>query len=272
MKKPKEKTMELSYFKVQAHWGATKHIGGLRGTQELIKLCRIKKGDYVLDVGCGVGVTDCYLAEKHDCRVVGLDITKNMIYRSSERAKRKGVEDKVKFVVADGQSLPFKNNVFDAVIGESIISFFKSKKKGIKECIRVTKPGGYLGFNEAFWTTKKIPKELLEYFYRTTAAELETPDGWRKLFESAGFKDMVVRKHKVKNLLREAIEVIKWYGIRDLSSAWRRFFSLYFKNPEFRKYVKEMLPPKGVSIISKSFFKFFGYGIYVGRKTKVRNV
>jgi len=39
----------------------TQHIGSLASTQELIESCHIGEGAYVLDVGCGVGSTSCYI-------------------------------------------------------------------------------------------------------------------------------------------------------------------------------------------------------------------
>ena len=85
--------LELSYFGLQAYWGVTKHMGGLKATRELIELCHIDEGKYVLDVGCGIGITPCYLAKRYGCRVVGVDISQKMVDRSKERAKREGVED-----------------------------------------------------------------------------------------------------------------------------------------------------------------------------------
>ena len=87
--------LESVYFELQAMFGATKHAGGLRATRELIELCHVDKGKYVLDVGCGVGMTPCYLAERHGCRVVGVDLRESMIERARERAGREGVEDRV---------------------------------------------------------------------------------------------------------------------------------------------------------------------------------
>ncbi len=68
--------------------GFTKHLGGLKATRELIELCHINESKYVLDVGCGVGMTACYIAKKYGCRVVGVDIHEEMISRSNERAER----------------------------------------------------------------------------------------------------------------------------------------------------------------------------------------
>lgn len=43
----------------------------------------------------------------------GLEATSDLIHRSNERAIREGVEDRVRFEVADAQNLPFEDNLFD---------------------------------------------------------------------------------------------------------------------------------------------------------------
>ena len=43
-------------------------------------MCHISSNSYVLDVGCGVGATPCYIAHKVGCRVVGVDILEKMEY------------------------------------------------------------------------------------------------------------------------------------------------------------------------------------------------
>ena len=51
-----EKTLELesTYFEVQAYWGMTKHMGGLKATEKLVELCHIDLDKYFLVVGCDV--------------------------------------------------------------------------------------------------------------------------------------------------------------------------------------------------------------------------
>lgn len=52
------------YFELLAEIGITKHPGGLSATKEMIEKCNIKRNYQILDVGCGIGVTSCYLAKK----------------------------------------------------------------------------------------------------------------------------------------------------------------------------------------------------------------
>lgn len=256
---PEEKNL---YFELQADFGITKHMGGLKATKELVELCHINKDKYVLDVGCGIGITPCYIAEKYGSRVVGVDLSEKMIERSKERAKRKGAENKVEFRVADAQNLPFEEALFDAVIGESVTAFPEDKQKAVSEYVRVTKPGGYVGLNEATWV-KTPPPELVTYLSRVMAkAEFLTSDGWKELLESAGLRDIEVRTCKT-NALSQWVNEIRGLDFKDLSRAKYRFLSLCIKSSATRKYVREMWPPPK-SIFS--IFKYMGYGIYVGRK------
>jgi len=107
---------EFSYFQVQSFWGVTKHMGGQKATEELVELCHIGKDKYVLEIGSGVGTTAVYLAKRHGCRVVGVDISERMVEWARKRAKRQGLEDRVEFRVADAQDLPFEDGLFDAAI------------------------------------------------------------------------------------------------------------------------------------------------------------
>lgn len=117
------------YFDFIASIGITKHPGSMEATRQLVSLCRIGSGKYVLDVGCGVGVTPSYLAKTVGCRVVGVDLLDRMVEQSRGRAKTEGVEDRVEFRVADARELPFDDNLFDAVISESVNVFLETNEK-----------------------------------------------------------------------------------------------------------------------------------------------
>ena len=247
-------------FQLQADVGVTKHMGGLKATKELIELCHINKDKYVLDIGCGVGKTPCYIAKNCGCRVVGVDISARMIAQSNERAKREGVADRVEFRVADAQSLPFEDVLFDVVIGESVIAFAEDKRRAVSEYVRVTKPGGYVGLNESIWLKEPSP-EMVEYISRTTGAKTEvlTSHTCEELLEGSGLRDLVVRTYKV-TYLGEIINGIRRYGLRDSLMAWFRTLLLYFIRPAYRSFTKEAKSQP------KALIQYLGYGIYVGRK------
>ncbi|MCX9075056.1 MAG: class I SAM-dependent methyltransferase [Candidatus Methanoperedens sp.] len=175
------------------------HLGGQDATKELVELCNIDRNKYVLDVGCASGKTACYIAKRYGCKVVGVDLLEKMINRAKERAKREGVEDLVRFQVANAQHLPFEDNLFDVVIGEFITGLLDDKRRGVKEYLRVIKPGGIIGLNEATWIKTPPPEKLVEYLSQVFGfkGEILTSDGWVELLEEAKLNEMIVRTCKV---------------------------------------------------------------------------
>jgi ubiquinone/menaquinone biosynthesis C-methylase UbiE len=250
-----------SYFEVQAYWGMTKHMGGLRATEQLVELCHINQERYVLVVGCGVGVTPCYLAKRYGCKVAGVDLSEKMVERSKERTKREGVEKKVEFRVADAQNLPFEDAAFDAVICESVNAFIENKPRALSEYVRIIKPGGYVGINEVTWL-RTPPQRLVTYLYRIMGAEFLNGNSWKELLEGSGLRETKALVYKTNALSQWANEV-RQFEFSDFIRAWCTYFYMLIKSPACRRFTKEALSfPKSIF----SLFKYFGYGLYVGRK------
>ena len=256
--------LKKPYFDLQAEMGFTKHLGGLKATRELIELCHINEDKYVLDVGCGVGMTACNIAKKYGCRVAGVDISERMIDRANEMAKKEGVENRVYFRVVDAQKLPFKKSLFDIAISESVTAFPEDKRKAVSEYVRVTKPGGYIGLNETTWIKTPPPTEVVEYvFHSAGGCKPETSDGWKELLEGSGLSDIIAKTYKFP-ILGQFVSDIRMIGFTGIFKACGRLLSLYIKSSTSRKAIKEMKkegwrPPKNL-------FEYYGYGIYVGRK------
>jgi len=247
---------KISYFEFQAEVGLTKHIGGITATNELIRLCKIKKGSKVLEVGCGVGLTSAYLAEK-GCKVTGIDISKGMIRKAKERAEKKKL--KIEFLVADAQKLPFKNNAFDAVICESVMAFVPNKKKAMKEFVRVTRSGGYVGITEVAWI-KEPPAEMRKKMVDFAGSELRAPEGWKKLFVDAGLKNVVARTYKL-NMLNEAWDQIRRWDIFEYMKVHYRVWKGIFTKSSYRRFIRDVLK------LPWSMTDYWGYGVYAGKKS-----
>jgi len=255
---------QQEFFDFAAEVGLTKHIGGLEATKALFELCQINKEKYILDVGCGAGVTPVLIAKRIGCRVVGVDINEGMVQRSRERAKREGLTDRVEFRVADAQELPFDDNCFDAVITESVTAFPADKQKAVDEYVRVTKPGGYIGLNESTWLKVPPPPELLAWASQDLGANASplTSGEWGKLLEAAGLKEIVTRTSEI-NLKVETRGVLQRYGFGGMFRVMLRMLFLYKSSPDYRKFIRKV---KKEGVAPKNLNEYFGYGLYVGRK------
>jgi arsenite methyltransferase len=255
---------EQHFFDFAAEVSFTKHLGGVAATDEMAELCHINAGSYVLDVGCGAGATPCYLAQTVGCRVVGVDIVERMIERCRERAQREGVAHRVEFRVADAQDLPFEDGLFDAVITESVSAFPEDKQRAVDEYTRVTKPGGYVGLNEATWRKVPPPPDVVAWAGQDLGSSVNplTADEWTGLLEGAGLSEIVVRTYEV-DTGKEAKAMMQRYGWGGMLGIWGRILLLYARNPAYRAFLKKV---RQVGVAPKNLEEYFGYGLYVGKK------
>jgi ubiquinone/menaquinone biosynthesis C-methylase UbiE len=132
-----------------------KHRDIIRGmfapiTQALIEDAGIGTQDSVLDVATGPGEPALSVAAVvgPNGKVSGVDAIHGMIAAARTEAQRLGLKN-AKFDVAFADDLPFAANAFDAVISRFGVMFFPSPVDGVREMLRVLKPGRKLAF--AVW-------------------------------------------------------------------------------------------------------------------------
>jgi ubiquinone/menaquinone biosynthesis C-methylase UbiE len=247
------------YFEFIADLGMTKHYGAMEATRQLIDLCRIAAADYVLDVGCGVGATPCYLAKTANCRVMGVDLLEKMVQASRARAKAEGVEDRVQFKVADARELPFDDDLFDAVIMESVNVFFDDKLPAMREYVRVTKPGGYVGITEMTWL--QPPSAGMEKAFKETAhAQALDAAGLKTLMETAGLTDVVGSAHRI-DMGKESQGRFERYGRGGIARSMLRMLRMFLTEPRARRIIGG-----GLGAVSRDLLDVMGYGVFAGRK------
>lgn len=254
---------EETFFDFAAEVGFTKHLGGVAATDELAKLCQVERDKHILDVGCGAGVTACYLVREYGCRVTGVDILAEMVDGSRQRAAREKLAERLIFEVADAQELPFDDATFDAVITESVTSFPADKLKAVREYARVTKPGGWVGLNESTWLKEPSP-EIVAWMDQDIAGNPRPlmPEQWRRLLEQAGLQEIMVETQVIE-AAAEARSMMQRYGLRGMLGIWWRMFGLFLRKPAYRSFVKG-LRQQGVG--PTDLDDYLGYGLYVGQR------
>lgn len=103
----------------------------------------IKRGDTVLDLGCGAGF-DVFLAQRkvgESGKVIGVDMTPEMLVRAQNNAMKLGVQN-VEFILSEIEDLPLEKASVDIVISNCVINLAPDKGRVFKEAHRVLKPGG----------------------------------------------------------------------------------------------------------------------------------
>jgi len=114
-------------------------------------LAGLKAGETVLDLGSGAGI-DCFLAAKKvgpSGRVIGVDMTPDMIDRARENARKSGVAN-VEFRLGEIEALPVEDASVDVVISNCVINLVPDKRAVFREIARVLKPGGIYCLEEFY--------------------------------------------------------------------------------------------------------------------------
>jgi len=145
-------------------WGEHMHHGyyGLDGkevkerrqaqidlVEELLKWADVSQANAILDVGCGIGGSSLYLAEKFQAAATGVTLSPVQAARATERSREAGMNNlstqpSAQFFVKDALNTGFADNSFDLVWSLESGEHMPDKRKFLQECYRVLKPGGTL--------------------------------------------------------------------------------------------------------------------------------
>lgn len=110
--------------------------------KQLVRMARVRSNERALDLCCGTGDIAFSLA-KRGAQVVGLDFSEPMLKVAQSRSdNERASQDNPKFVSGDAQNTSFAEASFDIVTVGYGLRNLASVERGLREMIRVLKPGG----------------------------------------------------------------------------------------------------------------------------------
>ncbi len=103
----------------------------------------VKSAYLVLDAGCGDGVLSVLIALWHPHqKIIAMDISEECVRAAREAAIAHGVAERMAFVVADAEHLPFKDGSLPAVISSHVLEHLPNFDQGVREISRVLQGTG----------------------------------------------------------------------------------------------------------------------------------
>ncbi|MCK4573352.1 MAG: arsenite methyltransferase, partial [candidate division Zixibacteria bacterium] len=172
-------------------------------------IANLKPGETVIDLGSGAGF-DCFLAANRigsEGRVIGVDMTADMIGRARENAEKGGYWN-VEFRLGEIEHLPVADNSADVIISNCVINLSPDKASVFRDAFRVLKPGGRLAVSDVV-ATAELPEKIRNdmAMYSGCISGAASIDNLQKMMAEAGFENISIKpKNESREFIREWAE------------------------------------------------------------------
>jgi cyclopropane fatty-acyl-phospholipid synthase-like methyltransferase len=147
----------------------------------------VEPGMRVLDVGCGVGGSACFIAAATGAQVVGISNSRPGLEEAARFAKAQHVDHLVSFQFGEMQQIPFPDASFDRVWSCEALHNVADKSSVVPELARVLRPGGRVVLGDLFLLNPAIQsaeRERLQQF----SFHLSTADAFIDRLQASGIR------------------------------------------------------------------------------------
>ena len=160
----------------------------------------LKRGEAVLDLGCGAGLDLYFYAKAVGERggVYGLDISEDMVNKANDNMNIAGIKN-AEIKCGHSDNLPFQDDFFDVLASNGIYNLSPDKEKVMHEVYRVLKPGGRTVFCEVV-LKDELPEGIrknIDDWFRCIGGALPEKE-FLALMEKVGFRNIEVIS-KIRN-------------------------------------------------------------------------
>jgi len=156
----------------------------------------VKKGDIILDAGCGRGGSSVWLAQNYEVTVTGITLVPHQVEKAQLAARKNKLGNRVSFSEQDYCSTDFKDDSFTLIWACESMCHASEKLNFYKEAFRLLKPGGRLICADYFRTQRPLQdhgEQLLhEWLVGWSIKDLDNLQEHKKHAEQCGFTDFML--------------------------------------------------------------------------------
>ena len=159
-----------------------------------LAIASLRAGQVILDLGSGAGF-DCFLAVRavgSSGKVIGVDMTHEMLSKARENAQKNGVTN-VEFRLGEIEALPVADNSIDVIISNCVINLSPEKQRVFDEAFRVLQPGGRLAVADMV-ATAPLPDDIKSDWaaYTGCIAGASQITDLQRMLEASGFENIEI--------------------------------------------------------------------------------
>jgi phosphatidylethanolamine/phosphatidyl-N-methylethanolamine N-methyltransferase len=160
-----------------------------RGRSAAIEVAE-KIGGRVLEVGVGTGISLPQYGRA--CRIVGVDISEDMLAKARERVTKFGLRNVEQIAVGDAEALAFEDASFDSVVAQYVVTAVPNPEAALDEFARVVRPGG-----EIIITTRVGAEKGMRGAIEKALMPVTSRLGFRTEFPFSRYTDWAAKRNDI---------------------------------------------------------------------------
>lgn len=181
-----------------------------RRAKKIIEGINPKKGERIIDLGCGTGYYLFLLSNLGiKLNLTGFDYDEKAIKEAHDLL----YEKKIKFISGDLHKIPFKDNSFDKAVMSEVLEHVDNDKKVLREVYRILKPNGILVISVPsinypfFWDPINF---ILQHFFKIHIQRGFFSGFWSGHLRLYSLPDLKIKIEKVGFKIEDVEELTYW--------------------------------------------------------------
>jgi SAM-dependent methyltransferase len=163
------------------------HIGGRAATEQFLDPIGITLDDHVLDVGCGLGGSSRFVANRYGARVTGIDLTAEYVETGNALNTWVGLDGRVSLDQGNATATPYADATFDKAYMLHVGMNIADKEALAQELFRILKPGGTAAIYDIMRTGDGDLEFPVPWATTAEGSAVAAPADYKAALEAAGF-------------------------------------------------------------------------------------
>lgn len=218
--------------------------GGPGLYRQIAGLTRMGEGEDVLVVPSGAGLSVEFLVRERGVQGSGADPDPHLVGEATARARNEELHERLQYEVASPEDLPYRDQVFDVVLGELGLTSGGDPSAVVGELVRVARPGARIALVQPVWKAP-VDAEHRERVSRQLGVQPLLLTEWKDLLRRAGVERLHSESWSDDGPFRQRgrahafPDFARIFGVRDRFGVLRRAWSRWGVRGVYGALVRE---------------------------------